>query len=149
MRVRLKGINSNNKRLADGRRVTYRYAWKGGPPLLGEPGSPEFIASYNEAIASKVKPPVGTMMTLLRYYENTGDFDNLAERTKSDYRKKIVLIERESAIFRWLHWLTHARVAYSRNGETNSPGNRDGKPTTLGRCWPGFCRLPRTGERLP
>ena len=37
MRVRLKGVNS------------IRYAWKGGPPLVGEPGSPEFVESYWEA----------------------------------------------------------------------------------------------------
>jgi hypothetical protein len=37
MRVRLKGVNRNSKVLADGRRVTYYYAWKGGPPLRGSP----------------------------------------------------------------------------------------------------------------
>jgi hypothetical protein len=25
-------------------------AWKGGPPLQGSPGSPEFVASYNAAV---------------------------------------------------------------------------------------------------
>ena len=38
MRVRLKGINSKRKRLADGSLKIYYYAWKGGPPLRGEPG---------------------------------------------------------------------------------------------------------------
>ena len=37
MRVRLKGINRVKKRLASGEEVTYHYAWKGGPPLKGEP----------------------------------------------------------------------------------------------------------------
>ena len=46
MRVRLRGINSKRKKLADGSFKTYYWAWKGGPPLRGEPGSPEFIASY-------------------------------------------------------------------------------------------------------
>ena len=50
MRFRLKGINCVRKRLASGRDVTYWYAWKSGPALRGEPGSPEFISSYNEAI---------------------------------------------------------------------------------------------------
>ena len=45
--VRLKGINSVTKRLADGTLRTYWYAWKGGPSLRGEPGTPEFTASYN------------------------------------------------------------------------------------------------------
>ena len=47
MRIRLKGINSKRKRLADGSLKTYYWAWKGGPPLRGEPGTPEFVASYN------------------------------------------------------------------------------------------------------
>ena len=59
MRVRLKGINSITKKLADGTRRTYWYAWKGGPPLRGEPGTPEFIHSYNEAIATKVGDAAG------------------------------------------------------------------------------------------
>ena len=42
MRIRLRGINSISKKLADGTRRTYWYAWKGGPPLRGEPGTPEF-----------------------------------------------------------------------------------------------------------
>jgi hypothetical protein len=59
MRVRLKGINSKRKRLADGTFKTYYWAWKGGPPLRGEPGSPEFHASYNEAAARKAQPARG------------------------------------------------------------------------------------------
>ena len=43
MRVRLRGINSKRKKLADNSFKTYYWAWKGGPPLRGEPGSPEFI----------------------------------------------------------------------------------------------------------
>ena len=69
MRVRLKGINSITKRLADGTRRTYWYAWKGGPPLRGEPGTPEFIASYNKAVAQKITPPDGVLVTLLQAYQ--------------------------------------------------------------------------------
>jgi hypothetical protein len=53
MRVHLKGVHSVATRLADGTRKTYYYAWKGGPRLRGEPGTPEFVASYNEAIAAR------------------------------------------------------------------------------------------------
>jgi hypothetical protein len=56
MRIRLKGINSTRKKFADGSWRTYYYAWKGGPPLRGEPGTPEFVASYNEAVARKIVP---------------------------------------------------------------------------------------------
>src|SRR6266540_1292315 len=93
MRVMLRGINSVRKRLADGRIVTYYYAWKGGPPLRGEPGTPEFVASYNEAVARKVVPPRGTLLSVLQAYQASGEYDGLADRTRSDYVAKIKLIE--------------------------------------------------------
>ena len=62
VRMTLRGVNSTTKKLANGTRRTYWYAWKGGPPLCGEPGTPEFIASYNEAAARKVVPPRGTLL---------------------------------------------------------------------------------------
>jgi len=62
MRVHLKGINSYTAKLADGTKRTYWYAWKGGPRLQGEPGTPEFIASYNEAAAQKIKDPTGRLL---------------------------------------------------------------------------------------
>jgi hypothetical protein len=61
MRVHLKGINSHTAKLADGTTKTYWYAWKCGPRLHGEPGTPEFIASYNEAAAQKIKTPAVTV----------------------------------------------------------------------------------------
>lgn len=35
----------------------YWYAWRGGPRLHGEEGSPAFWASYNAAIAERLLPP--------------------------------------------------------------------------------------------
>jgi integrase len=99
MRISLKGINSKRKRLADGSFKTYYWAWKGGPPLRGELGSPEFIASYNEAVAKKVTPPTGKLLSLLQAYQRSDDFVDRAERTKLDYVRQIKLIEREFADF--------------------------------------------------
>jgi integrase len=99
MRVRLKGINSSTKRLADGTRRTYWYAWKGGPPLRGEPGMPEFVASYNEAVARKVVTPQGTLLSALRAYQASADFDGLAERTRFDYVRQIQTIEKDLGDF--------------------------------------------------
>jgi len=99
MRIRLKGINSITKRLADRTTRTYRYAWKGGPPLRGEPGTPEFIASYNEAVARKVVPPRGTLLAVLQGYQASDDFTGLAPRSRSDYVGKIKLIEKEFGDF--------------------------------------------------
>src|SRR5260370_619651 len=74
MRIRLKGINWKRKRLADGSFKTYYWAWKGGPPLRGEPGTPEFVHSYNEAVARKVMPPRGTLFSLLQQYQGSAYF---------------------------------------------------------------------------
>jgi integrase len=99
MRVPLKGINSKRKRLADGSWRIYYWAWKGGPPLRGEFGSPEFHASYNEAVAKKVIPPTGKLLSVLRVYQDSDDFKSLAERSRTDYTRMIKIIEREFADF--------------------------------------------------
>src|SRR5512132_4076071 len=87
MRVRLKGINSYKAKLADGTTQTYWYAWKGGPRLQREPGTPEFIASYNEAVALRMKPPSGSLFALLQAYQAREDFRQLAPRTQDDYKR--------------------------------------------------------------
>ena len=89
MRFRVKGINSKRKRLADGTYKTYYWAWKGGPPLRGEPGTPEFIASYNDAVAAKVTPPSGELLSVLRQYQDSDDFLKLSPRSRSDYIGKV------------------------------------------------------------
>ena len=99
MRIRLKGINSVRKRLADGRVVTYWYAWKGGPSLTGEPGTPEFVASYNEACARKVTPPTGVLLSILQGYQASDEFLGCSERTRADYVRQIEIIERKFADF--------------------------------------------------
>lgn len=99
MRVRLKGLNSITKRLADGRSATYWYAWKGGPRLRGEPGTPEFIASFNEAVARKVSPPKGTLVGLLQQYQASQDFHGLAHSTRRSYVPLITRIEKRFGDF--------------------------------------------------
>ena len=93
MRVRLKGINSVSKRLADGTTRTYWYAWKGGPPLRGEPGTPEFIHSYNEAAARKATARKARCSTCCRATSKAQEFLGLGARTRSDYIKQIEAIE--------------------------------------------------------
>ena len=89
MRIRLKGLNSVSKTLADGEVVTYYYAWKGGPRLNGEPGTPEFIASYHEAVTARKSPLPGMLLALLQAYQASSEFAGLRDRTRSDYVKQI------------------------------------------------------------
>jgi integrase len=99
VRVRLKGVNYATKRLADGTVRTYWYAWRGGPLLRGEPGSPEFVASYNAAIATKVTPPQGVILSILQGYQTSEDFIGLADSTRRGYVALILRIEKEFGDF--------------------------------------------------
>jgi len=99
MRVSLKGIHSAHATLADGTKVIYWYAWRGGPRLHGEPGTPEFMESYNAAVAQRAPSPEGRLQSLIDWFQTTGEFRTLRERTKTDYVKQISLIEQEFATF--------------------------------------------------
>jgi integrase len=100
MRMRIKGINRSVKRLADGTIQVYWYAWRGGPRLSGVPGSPEFVASYNSAIAAKQPVNAKTLQNLVDYFQTTTEFTHgISPRTRSDYLKQIAIIERKWSDF--------------------------------------------------
>lgn len=95
MQVRLRGTNRVTKRLADGSRVTYYYAWKGGPRLPGKPGDPEFLVAYHAAVATKIAPPADCLQSILNAYQDAPKFLDLAPRTRADYIRNIKAIEAE------------------------------------------------------
>jgi integrase len=80
VRVELRGIA---KTRAKGR--TYYYAWRGGPRLRGEPGSPEFMASYNEAVESCRTPEPGRFKSLVVLYRASNDYKKLADSTRKKW----------------------------------------------------------------
>lgn len=65
MRVLLKGVHKVRYRLAGGTVATYYYAWRGGPRITAEPGTPEFVRLYTEAHAARKRLAHGTMMMAL------------------------------------------------------------------------------------
>ena len=95
MRFNAKGLHWTTVTLADGTKKIYWYAWRDGPRLIGEYRSPEFIASYNAAIATKVAAPEGRLLSLLQGYQKSQDFLSLRERTRADYIKQIAKIEQK------------------------------------------------------
>jgi integrase len=99
MRIRLKGLNCSRKKLANGEIVTYWYAWRGGPRLDGQPGSAEFIASYNRAVAELPKEQTGTLDFILDKFQDSDAFLSRAPRTQSDYRKLLRAIANEFGDF--------------------------------------------------
>jgi integrase len=99
VRVPLKGVNRVRKKLADGRVVTYWYAWKGGPRLEGLPGSPEFHASYARAHEADRPRDDEGLSAVFDAFLDSADFGSLAPRTQSDYRKIIAKIDAEFGEF--------------------------------------------------
>ena len=93
MRVHLKGIHHVRRRLASGETHDHYYAWRGGPPIRGKPGSPEFVSQYHEAHASLRKPRAGTLMTIIAEFKASADFKNLAPSSIRSYLAYIKLIE--------------------------------------------------------
>jgi integrase len=80
VRIDLKGIA---KVKAKGR--TFYYAWRGGPRLTGEPGSSQFIVSYNEAIEQRRMPDKNRFRFVIADYKSSGDYKKLAESTRNQW----------------------------------------------------------------
>ena len=93
MRVHLKGIHHVRKRLANGQIKDFCYAWRGGPRITAEPGTPEFIGQYREAHAALRRPKAGTFMTLIAEFKASAEFRRLAPSTVRAYTAYIKLIE--------------------------------------------------------
>jgi integrase len=66
---------------------TYWYAWRGGPRLNGQPGSPEFIASYNEAVGQRRTPDKSRFRFVVVDYKASGEYRKLAESTRAQWGK--------------------------------------------------------------
>jgi integrase len=95
MRVLLKGVHTVKKRLADGNTATYHYAWRGGPRICGEPGSPEFLAAFNRAHEVRKLPPQGCVFMLASEFKASADYLGLAPTTRRAYAAYIKLVENE------------------------------------------------------
>jgi integrase len=119
MRINLKGLFWATSRLADGTRRTYWYAWRGGPRLRGEPGSPEFVASYNEAVATRITAPEGRLLALLQEYQRSTDFGGLRDRTRAqrfgDMPIKALADPRARGVF--LRWRDELAVTSRRGAD--------------------------------
>lgn len=91
--VRLKGVHRVRAR-RKGRILEYHYAWRGGPRLTGAPGSPEYVASFNAAHASRKVGAVGTLNGIIVQYRASPKFAKLGQHTKRAYNRHLDEIER-------------------------------------------------------
>src|SRR6059058_2132192 len=80
VKVDLRGIA---KVTAKGR--VYYYAWRGGPRLRGEPGSPEFMVSYHEAHEDRRTQDDGRFRALVTLYKSSGEYKALAPSTRKNW----------------------------------------------------------------
>jgi hypothetical protein len=101
-RRKLPGVASATKRLADGTLRRYYYAWRGGPLLKGEDGTPlqagdpAFHVAYTAAHAARRKPAAGTLFSLIAAFKTSSEFTGIrSEKTKKDYRRYLKMIEDE------------------------------------------------------
>jgi integrase len=82
-------------RLATGETRLYFYAWRGGPRIDAEPGTPDFIRLYHEAHAWLRRPRAGTLMTLIAEFKASAEFRQLSTSSIRSYNSYIKLIENE------------------------------------------------------
>ncbi|MCJ2120673.1 tyrosine-type recombinase/integrase [Methylobacterium sp. J-001] len=96
-RVKLKGINTVRKLLADGSRAVYRYHRATGLPLEGEPGSPEFMTSYARAQETlKARHSGETFGAFIRAYTTSPEFtERLGAATQREYKRMLTKAEPE------------------------------------------------------
>ena len=89
MRVRLPGVNTVTKKLADGKIKIYYYHRETGLPLEGERGSAEFIRSYAAAEATIRDRAKGLVLQLSHQYTASPEFALLAASTQAEYKRML------------------------------------------------------------
>jgi integrase len=63
----------------------YRYAWRGGPRLKAEFGTPAFVAEYSEAHAVRVGGDGKKLASLIIAYKKDTAWTNLSEKTRQNW----------------------------------------------------------------
>lgn len=97
----LPGLAVATKRLADGSTRKYFYAWRGGPMLKADDGTPlqigdpRLIAAYSKAHEDRKKPAAGNMMSIIAAFKSSSEFTRCADRTRKDYMRFLKMIENE------------------------------------------------------
>jgi len=79
--VDLKGLH---KVRSKGR--VYVYAWRGGPRLLCEPGTPEFTRELADALASRTSPNKTKIAGLCAMYRASDEWKELSDKTRASWR---------------------------------------------------------------
>ena len=94
MRARISGVNTVRKWLAGGSLRIYYYHRDTGTRLNGEPGSPEFMASYAAAENKLSERNADLCSGLIHAFLTSPEFkNNLQPTTQAEYRRILTAIE--------------------------------------------------------
>jgi hypothetical protein len=63
----------------------YTYAWRGGPRIHGEPGTPQFWAALDAINRERHIPELGKFRALVTLYRASADYAKLADSTKAHW----------------------------------------------------------------
>lgn len=79
---------------------TYYYAWRGGPRINAEPGTPAFQKAYAEAVESVRIPDDTRFSALVTLYKRSDDYKKLADSTKKNWSGWLDRIDKHFGLLR-------------------------------------------------
>ena len=93
LRIKVKGVHRVRKRLADGSKAEYHYAWRGGPKFW-DSGMPfgKHTLDYADALKQRLmerKDPGDSFQALINAFFDSTDFRRLSPRTQRDHRVNV------------------------------------------------------------
>lgn len=96
MKVDLVGIHRVRKKLASGEEAVYFYAWRGGPRMLSNPESQDFVTEFVRLNRDRPEAPFqGCMAEIVRNYLKSPVYTTLKPSTKEGYDIAVKAIETE------------------------------------------------------
>lgn len=107
----------------------YVYAWRGGPRIEAELGTPQFMAAYNAAIEAHRIPDDSRFRAVIYHYRNSPEFKKLADATRKN----------------WSRWLD--RIGEHFGDLATKQFDRPEKIRPFIRKWrSGYAHQPRTAD---
>jgi len=90
-------VHRVTRRLASGAVAVHFYAWRGGPKITAEPGTPAFFAEWQAHVAARpglvATHHIGTLQEIITAYQQSVAFTSLADATRDGYVHRIRKIE--------------------------------------------------------
>ncbi|MCO5153346.1 MULTISPECIES: tyrosine-type recombinase/integrase [unclassified Shinella] len=83
---------------------TYYYAWRGGPRINAEPGTPGFQKAYAEAVESTRIPDETKFSALITLYKRSDEYKKLADSTKKNWSGWLDRIDEHFGLLRIKHF---------------------------------------------